>query len=58
MNHNRLVLFLDGKTAMLPVYQYNGASFTGDPTAYVKRNGETVWVSPGESADWVETKLK
>jgi hypothetical protein len=48
------VLFRDGTSAMAHVYIYGGACMTGDPTAYVIRNGRWVWVVPGESISFVE----
>jgi len=35
----------------------SGACLAGDPTAYVVRQGETVWVVPGESSEWVERRV-
>jgi hypothetical protein len=49
-----LVLFRDGKSAMAQIYIYGGACLAGDPTAYVIRHGEMIWVKPGESVEFVE----
>lgn len=49
-----LVLFKDGKSGRFPLHLYLGACMAGDPTAYVIRGGETVWVKPGESVQFVE----
>ena len=51
-----LVLFADGTSGMYVVNVYGGACLIGDPTAYVMRNGERVWVKPGESVEFIEVK--
>ena len=51
-----LVLFRDGTSGRFAVHRYDGACFTGDPTAYVYRNGVLTWVRPGESVSWVEAE--
>lgn len=52
-------LFQDGSVGQLPVYRYEGACLIGDPTAYVYRNNQIVWVKPysselNEFIKWVE----
>lgn len=49
-----LVLFKDGKLEFLPVYRYEGAALVGQPTAYVMRANQMVWVRPGVSVDFIE----
>ncbi len=48
------VLFKDGTASRCMVFIWQGACLVGDPTAYVIRNGEMVWVVPGESVSFVE----
>lgn len=48
------VLFRDGTVATLPVYVYTGACLVGQPTAYTCRDDQFVWLTPGESVEWVE----
>lgn len=52
----RTVLFLDGISGRYEIYVYTGACFIGDPTAYVFRNDQQVWVKPGESVEFIECK--
>ncbi len=51
----RTVLFLNGETLRRQVYIVGGAAMAGEPTAYVIRYGQTVWVVPGVSVDFVES---
>lgn len=52
------ILFLDGKTSHLQIHIYMGACLSGQPGAYVYRNGQFTWVKPGESVSFVETDSK
>lgn len=54
MTSPQTILFHDGTTQRLPVHAYGGACISGQPTAYVCRDGKLVWVVPGESVAWVE----
>ncbi len=49
------ILFLDGKFGKYEVHLVEGACLVGDPTAFVIRKGERVYVSPGQSVEFVET---
>jgi hypothetical protein len=49
-----LVLFRDGTKSRLPVYCCSGAALIGQPTAYVIRRGQLIWVVPGQSVEFVE----
>jgi len=50
----KTILFLDGVTAIKEVQIVGGACLVGQPTAYVVRYGQAVWVKPGKSVDFVE----
>ncbi len=49
-----MVLFKDGKSGWFVPNYYQGACMKGDPTAYVYRGEQLVWVKPGESVQFVE----
>jgi hypothetical protein len=50
----RMVLCRDGVASRRQVFVTSGAAMVGDPTAFVQRDGRSVWVKPGESVDFVE----
>lgn len=50
----RSVLFKDGSMGRHIVQIYQGACLVGDPTAYVYRGSNMVWVVPGESVEFIE----
>ncbi len=49
-----LVLFRDGTRSLHTVYLWTGGCFVGDPTAYCFRNGQQIWLKPGESVEFIE----
>ena len=51
------VLFSDGIVGRCQIFVYQGACLAGEPTAYVLRNGQLIWVKPGQSVQWVETSI-
>lgn len=51
------VKFTDGAIENHVIRLYGGASMIGDPTAYVMRNGELVWVRP-DPIGWLEAELR
>jgi hypothetical protein len=48
------ILLKSGKITRQAVRISMGAAFIGDPTAYIIYEGQTVWVWPGESVEWIE----
>jgi hypothetical protein len=53
---NQTILFLDGTVRRLPVYTYYGACFTGQATMYTIFQGNFIWIKPGESVPWIESR--
>ena len=50
----RVINFKDGIRLFLTVYIYTGACLVGDPTAYVYRAGEMLWVKEDPTKGWIE----
>jgi hypothetical protein len=55
---DQMVLFADGTYSKHVVKQYHGACLAGQATAYVVKNGQTIWVSPGRYFPWYENPDK
>lgn len=54
MNGLQMVLFADGTADRTKVYINQGACCLDQPTAYVYRDGQRIWVRPGGSVAWVQ----
>jgi len=53
--HNRVfVTFSDKSSGKYPIYVLQGACIIGEPTAYVERNGQRVFVKPIAAETYVE----
>ena len=54
MKSTGLVLLKNGQMVREFIYPYAGACNVGDPTVYCIRFGNVIWLTPGQSVEWVE----